>query len=256
MSLDACARLVEKGDPDRFLATMSASPEARDRLWPLYAYNLEIARAPWASREPMIAEMRLQWWVDTLDAIAAGKTHQAHEVAGPLSTLIQERGLDTGALRAMAEARFWDVWQEPFADTPALVAYLDATSGNLMMEAARALGADAASEPAIRDLALASGIASWLRAVPVLVARGRYPLPADSEPVDLARRGMEALARARQGRATVPRAAAPAMLAAWQAGPTLRAALHAPEKVWTGLPVPAEFTRRGALVLRSMTGFW
>ncbi|WP_254915593.1 squalene/phytoene synthase family protein [Haematobacter massiliensis] len=140
MSLDACARLVEKGDPDRFLATMSANPEARDRLWPLYAYNLEIARAPWASREPMIAEMRLQWWVDTLDAIAAGKSHHAHEVAGPLSTLIQERGLDAGALRAMAEARFWDVWQEPFADTPALLAYLDATSGNLMMEAARALG--------------------------------------------------------------------------------------------------------------------
>ncbi|KAB2881303.1 MAG: phytoene synthase, partial [Albidovulum sp.] len=80
MSIEACARLVEEGDPERFAATMAAAPEARLRLWPLYAVNLEIARAPWAAREPMLAEMRLQWWIDTLRELAAGGARAGHPV--------------------------------------------------------------------------------------------------------------------------------------------------------------------------------
>ena len=45
MSLDACARLVERGDPDRFRVAMAAPPSAREALFPLYAFNLEVARA-------------------------------------------------------------------------------------------------------------------------------------------------------------------------------------------------------------------
>ena len=44
MTLNACAELVRQGDPDRFLATMAAPPEARAKLFPLYAFNLEVAR--------------------------------------------------------------------------------------------------------------------------------------------------------------------------------------------------------------------
>lgn len=66
MSIAACAALVARGDPDRFAAIMAAPPAARARLFPLYAFNLEVARAPWVTKEPMIAEMRLQWWRDVL----------------------------------------------------------------------------------------------------------------------------------------------------------------------------------------------
>ena len=45
MSVEACAELVERGDPDRFRAIMAAPPEARAQLFPLYAFNLEVARA-------------------------------------------------------------------------------------------------------------------------------------------------------------------------------------------------------------------
>ncbi len=50
MSIAACAALVERGDPDRFAATMAAPMAARARLWPLYALNLEAARAPWVTK--------------------------------------------------------------------------------------------------------------------------------------------------------------------------------------------------------------
>ena len=79
MTLNACAELVRQGDPDRFLATMAATPEARAKLFPLYAFNLEVAKAPWVTREPMIAQMRLQWWQDIVTEVVEGKPPRAHE---------------------------------------------------------------------------------------------------------------------------------------------------------------------------------
>ena len=70
--LAACAALVQRADPDRFLAVMAAPVAARRVLFPLYAMNVEVSRAPWVTAEPMIAEMRLQWWRDALAEIAGG----------------------------------------------------------------------------------------------------------------------------------------------------------------------------------------
>ncbi|MFM7443344.1 MAG: squalene/phytoene synthase family protein, partial [Tabrizicola sp.] len=72
MSVDACAELVSRGDPDRFRAVMAAPAFARAQLLPLYAFNLEVARAPWVTEEPLIAEMRLQWWRDVVENAASG----------------------------------------------------------------------------------------------------------------------------------------------------------------------------------------
>ena len=55
MSLDACADLVNRGDPDRFRSAMLAPMPIRGDLLALYAFNLEVARAPWVTNEPMIA---------------------------------------------------------------------------------------------------------------------------------------------------------------------------------------------------------
>ncbi len=104
----ACAALVEKGDPDRFAATMAAPPPARLKLWPLYAYNLELAKAAWVSPEPMVCLMRLQWWADTVAVMGQGAPRKAHEVAGPLHDLVAATGLPVALLAGMAGARDWD----------------------------------------------------------------------------------------------------------------------------------------------------
>jgi len=72
VSINACAALVEAGDPDRFLAAMAAPADVRGRLFVLYALNLEVAKAPFVTKEPMIAEMRLQFWRDVVADAAAG----------------------------------------------------------------------------------------------------------------------------------------------------------------------------------------
>mgnify|MGYP000249325893 FL=1 len=55
MTVEACAALVERGDPDRFRAVMAAPVEARAQLFPLYAFNLEVARAPWVTQEVLMS---------------------------------------------------------------------------------------------------------------------------------------------------------------------------------------------------------
>lgn len=58
--LTACAGLVERGDPDRFRAVMAVPVAARRILFPIFAFNIEVSRAPWVTQETVIAEMRLQ----------------------------------------------------------------------------------------------------------------------------------------------------------------------------------------------------
>ena len=160
MSLEACAEIVQRGDPDRFAAVMAAPVAARARLFPLYAFNLEVARAPWVSKEPMIGEMRLQWWRD----VVAEPSPRAHEVAGPFHALVREAALPLPVIDRLIEARIHDVYGETFAVGAAFDVYLDDTAGGLMWLAAKACGGT--DEPAARALGWAMGLANYLRAVP------------------------------------------------------------------------------------------
>ena len=208
MSLHACAEMVRAHDPDRFAATLAAPPAARPRLWPLYALNLELARAPWASAEPTVAEMRLQWWVDALADLAAGDVPPPHDVLVAVAALTAEMPDLLVPLQALAEARRRECWREGFSDTGALAAHLDATAGNLMWASALALGAPVAAEPVVRDFAWGAGLANWLRAVPALAARGVAPLP-DGSPAAIRALADEGLARIARSRKARPFSAAP-----------------------------------------------
>lgn len=253
MSVAACAALVERGDPDRFLATMTAPPADRDLLWPLYAFNLEVARAPWASAEPMIGAMRLQFWADVLEEVDAGGPVRAHEVAQPLAALIRDRGLPVAPLAGLVAARQADLDPAAPADEAALWAYLQATGGALMAQAARALGGDAAVADLAGEIGTAAALANWLTALPVLQARGQQ----DGAPpvAALASEGLSRLSRARRA-ARVPARVRPALRAGWRAPVLLRMARDEPARVVEGRLVQSEFARRGSLLWRSLTGGW
>jgi phytoene synthase len=255
MTLDACAAIVERGDPDRFLATMAAPLQVRAVLFPLYAFNLEVARAPWLTQEPLIAEMRLQWWRDTLEDIGAGQKPRAHEVVAPLAEVIRAHRLPVGPFDRLIAARRWDIGKEPFADRAALLDHLEATGAGLMWLSALALGADPGQERLIRDVGLAGALAGWLMAAPVIEERGRYPLP-DGRPAavaELARHGLSLLDGARAGRFGP---AVPALRAAWRAGDVLAQAAREPGRVAEGTLGTSEFRRRASLIWKAARGGW
>ncbi|MFN4056877.1 MAG: squalene/phytoene synthase family protein [Roseinatronobacter sp.] len=252
------AELVAERDPERFAALRAAPERAQGRLLPLYALNIEIARAAWASREPLVAQMRLQFWTDVLDAIDTRAPVPAHEIAGPLAALWQDARLPLALGHQMIAARDWDIHDRRFSADADLVDYLQATGGTLMWLCALALGARPTHEEIVRRVGLASALANWLRAVPALRAAGCVPLPSEKPEAirALAETGLSALQMARAERARLPAALTPALLAGWLAGPVLRRVLLGPAAVFEGTLEPSEFSRRGSLALRALTGRW
>ena len=253
MSAEACAAIVQRADPERFTALMAAPVPDRPALAVLYAFNCELARAPWASKEPMIAEMRLQWWRDAIEDIGRGVL-RGHEVLAPLAEVIAAHQLPLDVLDRMAEARRWDIYKDAFEDPAAMDAYLEDTAGGLMWLSGKALGAS--EEAALRDYGWAAGLAAYLQAVPELAQRGRIPLldGRDDGVAALAQRGLDRLARARK--AGISRAARPALLAGWQAPGLLRMAAREPGRVGERTLQLSEFARRSGLLLQAFTGRW
>jgi hypothetical protein len=248
MTLDACAELVARADPDRFQSVMAAQVAARATLLPIYALNVEVTRAPWVTEEPVIAEMRLQWWRDVLEEIADDRPVRAHDVTLPLSGVLDASG--ALMLDRLVAARRWDIYRDTFEDAEHFEQYLEATSALLMWVAARALGEPAVSEKAMRDVGWAAGLAAFFKAIPELEARGRRPL-VDGRPAaisDLARTG---LARLQRGLANG--ACGPATYPALLAGPILRLAARQPDCVATGSLEVSEFNRRSRRLRMALT---
>lgn len=232
MSLNACASIVEKGDPERFRAAMAAPVAARRVLFPLYAFNIEVTRAPWLTQEAMIAEMRLQWWRDALEEIGGDSVPRKHEVVDALADVLDAKG--AACLDGLVAARRWDVYNDAFEDAAHMDEYIDATSGHLMWTAARLLGA--LDESVVRDFAFASGAANLLRAVPDLEERGRKPL-LDGTPTGVkafAEKAKTRFDKAVGARRLVPKGAGVALVTGYRAKPALQAAIKQPSLVAAG----------------------
>lgn len=253
MSLAHCRELVETHDPDRALVTAGAPEGARAKLWPLWAFNIEVARAPWAALEPVVAEMRVQFWADAVERLGRGGT-PGHPVLEALAEA--EGGEQAKGLAALVEARRRDAWRQPFADVAELEAYIEATSAGLLWVAARMLGAPAETEPVVRGYGWGVGMAAWLQAVPELRARGWEPVPEGADVAALARAGLQRIGEARRGRAGVPTSAFPALATGWQAAGVLRRAAKAPGRAAEGRLRPSDFARRGGLAWLALTGRW
>ena len=256
--LKACAALVQRADPDRFMAIMAAPVPARPVLFAIYALNVEVARVPWVASEAMIGEIRLQWWRDALGEIAAGTPVRPHVVLTPLARILSpENATD---LDGMILARRWDIYKDPFTDTPDLNRFIQQTTGTLIGVAAQSLGQ--ADTGVVADFAYGVGLANWLRVVADLRARGRDPLPRNMPQdtpdaiLDLAQSGLDRMARARANRAGVSRAAAPAMLVGWQATALLQQVMRDPGRVAAGTLGQGEIARRAGLMAKVVTGRW
>ncbi|MFM8374785.1 MAG: squalene/phytoene synthase family protein [Phenylobacterium sp.] len=201
---------LSRTDPDRWLSSrFAAGREARRALVSIYAFDNELARAPRAASNPLVAEMRLAWWREVLEEIRAGGGVRRHPVALALAAAVREGGLDAALLETLVDARLRELDPRPMTLEEAL-AWADETGGTCARLASAVL--DPGSDPA----AAAAGGSAWSIGRLVLTA-GLSPEAA--EPALVARlaaaRGVSAaafpaiahaaLARARaQGRRASP----------------------------------------------------
>ncbi len=185
---------LRRRDPDRWLSSrFVADAKARADLVLLYALDGELARIPAAVSEPLIGEIRLAWWREGLDEIAAGGIVRAHPL---LQALAATQGrLPLAPLYDLIEARRRRLDPEPFVTADDLLAWLDATAGTVAAAAATRL------DPASSAALTAAAARAWS------LARLETPVRMQFSPETLDGLRVEALAQARD---TVHRLSSPA----------------------------------------------
>jgi len=172
----SCEALVRRTDYDRYLAALVAPAAARPHLFALYAFNYEAAKTRESVSQPMLGQIRLQWWRDTVDGIYAGKARD-HEVAQALGETVRVHKLPRALFEALIDMRELDLEDTPFADMAGLETYAGATSGHVMRLAARILGAGESLDEAAGEAGTAYALTGLLRALPFHSARRRLMLP-------------------------------------------------------------------------------
>ena len=177
-SLKACEDMVRRADPDRFLSALFVPVERRPLIFALYAFNHELARVAETVREPMMGEIRLEWWREVVSEAYEGRP-RAHDVARALAELFARSGPPVDLFETMIDARSFDVTADMFQDARAFVSYADATSGSVMRIAAQILSDGGKEDAMAHDAGIAFGISGILRALPHHTARRKVFLPAD-----------------------------------------------------------------------------
>lgn len=170
--------LVKVGDQDRYWGGLFLPQPACDHLFALYAFNIELARIADQAREPLLGEIRLRWWRDTLAAPPGAVT--GNPVADTLAAVRAAHDLPAALLGGMVDARAADVHREPALTMDALHAYLHATAGAVFRLGACIAGSpNAVADAACRQAALAWGLTGLMRGLAVHAAHGQLYLPAD-----------------------------------------------------------------------------
>lgn len=183
--LSYCGGLLRGGDPDRFLSALFAPAAAREPLFALYAFNLEAARIRDHVKEPLLGEMRLQWWRDGIAGIYAGQPPPNHPVLLALGKAIAAFDLPRQRFEIMLDARSADFSSQPHGTLDALEIYADAVPAGLMRLASILLERSGAGDyPPIQDAAfhhagIGCALSGILRSIAFHAARGQIFLPGD-----------------------------------------------------------------------------
>lgn len=148
-----CQELIKQVDHDRYLTVLYARAARRPALFALYGFNYEISRIRQTVSEPMVGEIRLQWWREAIDDIYQDIIGP-HDILPALAAAIGEYDIGRASLMGLIDGRVPDLYDEPLKNIAGLEEYLGQTAGNLSCLAVYILG-----QRDIDDLAQRLGMA-------------------------------------------------------------------------------------------------
>lgn len=165
---------------DDYLADLLAPERHRADLLTVAALFGEFAKLPLQVNDATLGEIRFQWWRETL----ASGTKTGAPLADALVDLQARLGMQIGELLAPAlEARAAELYAEPFPDRAAFDAYVVAPERAHLQLRAAIMGVsmprDTGDEATSELLDEAAGVIGLVRTccrLPLLFAKGRYPL--------------------------------------------------------------------------------
>ena len=217
-----CSAFVRERDRDHYLAGLFAPPEKRCHLNALHAFAADLAAIKSKASEPLLGQVRLQWWRDSLNEMIAGTTI-GMPIANALARAIAACELPAPPFEAMIEAREAELDGDHLASLAGFEDHLSATDGAVIELGVQVLTGDGNGQAVARPAGIALGLTRTL-------AR----LPAPSAGMDLLPRDILKMHGA--GGDTGPNDASPALKAAMDdLIATARHHLEAARRGWSGL---------------------
>lgn len=162
-------------DFDRYATCLFAPPEQRADLAALFLFNATLAQIRDQVTEPLLGNIRLQWWRDELGRLNNGNEAPAQPILEIIASW-HRRGLDLTPLLTTIDARATDLDNPPFPTLSDYSSYRRNTSRPLGVMAAQLIGQEHHAELYADSMELYATI-GLLRAVSHWVKRRQQPLP-------------------------------------------------------------------------------
>lgn len=133
---------LKQADPDRYRAALMSDAQGRDDLLILYAFHYELSKVPDVTSEPMLGQIRYEWWREAIDEIYSNKDVRRHEISTPLAEMLRRTDVPRFWIDRLIDGRARDLDPQAFADLAAAQDYARQTSGMLMQIAVKVLGGE------------------------------------------------------------------------------------------------------------------
>jgi phytoene synthase len=172
------ANLVRESAPDRYFPDLFIPQPARRHVFALHAFEAEIVRIRSVVSEPVLGEVRQQWWREVLAGTREG---EGNPVAEALLATIAEFRLPATALVTLIDARTFDLYNDPMPTLADFEGYAGETVSILFQLAALILnsGTDPGSADAAGHAGVAVALTTALKQLPRDASRRRLFLPRD-----------------------------------------------------------------------------
>ncbi|WP_455481170.1 phytoene/squalene synthase family protein [Bartonella sp. B12(2025)] len=179
-SLPYCLNILRAMDRDRYISVLFAPKKKRRALAALYAFNVEVARIRESVHDPLIGEMRLRWWYDS---IANGEMQNSknNPILSDLFTAMTLFNLPKIAFLRYCDAQISNLYHNPIATLHDLEFYCGETASIILQLSCHILDPDAAQDftNVCEYGGIAQGLSGVLRLLSFMQSRYQYYLPAD-----------------------------------------------------------------------------
>ncbi|GAA5104010.1 phytoene/squalene synthase family protein [Bartonella jaculi] len=172
--------ILRATDRDRYISVLFAPKKKRRALAALYAFNAEITRIRESVHDPLIGEIRLRWWYDSI-AKSEIQESERNPILSDLFMAMTLFNLPKTAFLRYCEAQILDLYHNPVETLHDLEFYCSETASIVLQLSCQILDPDLEQDftGAYEHGGIAQGLSGILRLLSFMPSRYQYYLPAD-----------------------------------------------------------------------------
>lgn len=178
--LEAVVKRLRRRDYASYLSVRMAPEAVREPLFWLQGFFHDVAQIALKVDEPLLGEIRLQWWRDAISKLARGE-RIGHPVADGLQPVLEaDDGLLAQALTGIVDSYRFDVQKSPVPDMPGFYGLMDQRYGGLL-RAGLLIGGHSRPETVLMatEAGMSIGVTEVIAQLPLVLNRQLQPLPQD-----------------------------------------------------------------------------